>query len=33
MVEVSEKLHLPQGPQTKHGVIEWRDLLDCYLLL
>jgi len=32
MVEVSEKLHLSQSSQTKHGVVEGSDLLDGDLL-
>ena len=32
MVEVAQKLHLTQCPQTEHAVIEGRDLLDRDLL-
>lgn len=32
MVEVPQKLHLSQSPETEHGVVERRDLLDCDLL-
>lgn len=32
VVEVSEKLHLTECPQTKHGVVERGDFLDCHFL-
>jgi hypothetical protein len=32
VVEVSEKLHLTQGSQAEHGVVEGSDLLDGNLL-
>lgn len=32
MVEVSKKLHLSEGSQTEHGVIERGNLLDSDLL-
>ncbi len=32
VVEVAEKLHLTEGSQTEHRVVEWGDLLDCDLL-
>ena len=32
MVEVSKELHLSQGSQTKHGVIEGSDLFDGHFL-
>ncbi len=28
VVEISQKLHFPQRPQTEHGVVERRNLLD-----
>lgn len=33
VTEVSKKLHLSQGPETEHGMIKGRNLLDGYLLL
>jgi hypothetical protein len=32
MVEVSQKFHLTQRPQTEHGMVERRNLLDRDLL-
>ena len=32
MVEVSQQLHLPQGSEAEHRVVEGRYLLDCNLL-
>lgn len=32
MVEIAQELHLSEGPQAKHGVVEGGDLLDGNLL-
>jgi hypothetical protein len=32
MIEVSQQLHLTQGTQAEHGVVEWGNLLDRNLL-
>jgi hypothetical protein len=32
MVEVPQELHLTQSPQTEHGVVKRRDLLDGHFL-
>lgn len=32
VVEVTQELHLSQGSEAEHGVVEWSDLLDCHFL-